>query len=372
MFYWLSLLPIIFSASFIMKKYIFIIWMLLTVISGLRFNVGTDYRAYAQMFIELVNGTANDIWLNKEIGYLWLVDIVNFFGGNYQLVFFLMSVSITTFFYKGLVYFFKGNQTYLLLSTLLFIPIFYFLSMNIIRQALVAAIFLYSIKFIIQKNFFKYLFVILIATMFHKSAIILFPLYWLLNMRYSNNILLFYFLFGISLVIANPIEIMIDMLYSSKIFYISYLRSDDYNIQSSLFSISITYLSTLLTLSLLLLLNRENKKENILFNSMIFFVLLRLLAIDIDILNRLSFYFKPFFIIFIIFVVSKISKKIKNTKNILFVLLITLTLAYSIISIYSRALIDGSYNQYALNLCLFGEPCPLQIYGDYNNLYFKE
>ena len=373
MLYWTGIISIVYILIFSIKKnWIFIIWLFLALISGFRYNVGTDYKAYSQMFTALVNGTATDIWLNKEIGYLWLVDLVDFFNGTYQLVFFILSISTIILFYKGLNNFFEKNRTYLLLGTLLFIPMFYFYSLNGIRQAFATAIFFYSIKFILKRESLKYFLTITFAILFHKSALILFPLYWLLNIRYSNFILSLYLVIGILIMIFNPLQIIMDLFSTFKIAYFYYFEHDELNEGTSISAKIITFISFIIIILFSSFLNRDNPKENIIFNTMIFFILLRLIAIDMEVLNRLSVYFKPFFIVFIIFTVFNVIRRIKNSKNLLFISLIMLILLYSIYGVYYRAKVDGAYNQYAINFCLFGkEPCPLQIYGDYNDLYFK-
>lgn len=373
MAYWFVLVSIIHSISFLIKKnWIFIIWVFLAFISAMRYNVGTDYKAYSQMFVVLVNGTATGIWIDKEIGYLWLVDIVGFFNGNYQMVFAIISISTITLFYKGLKYFFKKKQTYLLFGTLLFIPMFYFYSMNGIRQALATAIFFYSIKFIINRRAIKYFVSLVVAILFHKSAVILFPLYWLINIKYSKLWLWIYFFLGIIILVMNPLQIIMELFTSMKIPYFYYFKDQQIAIVTSLSTKIITISSFLIILIFSMFMNRNKPIENVVFNAMIFFILLRLITINMEVLNRLSVYFKPFFIVFVVFVVFKAIRKIKDSKNFLFLSAVMFIVIYSFFGIYYRASKDGSYNQYAINLCLIGKPCPLQIYGDYDNLYFKE
>ena len=61
MLYWIGIISVIYVLIFFIKRnWIPIIWLFLALISGFRYNVGTDYKAYLQMFIELVNGTATD------------------------------------------------------------------------------------------------------------------------------------------------------------------------------------------------------------------------------------------------------------------------------------------------------------------------
>jgi len=164
-----------------------------------------------------------------------------------------------------------------------------------------------------------------------------------------------------------------DLFSTFKIAYFYYFEHNELNAGTSISTKIITFISFIIILVFSSFLNRDNPKENIVFNAMIFFILLRSIAIDMEVLNRLSVYFKPFFIVFVIFASFNIIQKVKNSRNLIFISVMIINLLYSIYGVYYRAKVDGSYNHYAINLCFFGkEPCPLQIYGDYNNLYFKE
>ena len=66
--------------------------------------------------------------------------------------------------------------------------------MNALRQFTAMAIFLYASLFIYEKKFFKYIFYILLATMFHTSAIlliILYPVQFLFRIRSTKKYKLF-------------------------------------------------------------------------------------------------------------------------------------------------------------------------------------
>jgi hypothetical protein len=78
-----------------------------------------------------------------------------------------------------------------LFSIMIYFYYGYFSGFSVIRQVFAAAIFFYSIQFIINRSLPKYILCILLASCFHISALILFPLYFLANKTYKvNNILL--------------------------------------------------------------------------------------------------------------------------------------------------------------------------------------
>lgn len=359
MVFWFSFMLVITPMFFIFKKYAsFVPWVALTLISGFRYRVGTDYGAYVRIFTEKLSP------LNMKGGFLWLIDIVDMVGGNYQLMFFIMSCLTMWFFYKGFNFFCGDNKTYFMLASLLFIPVCYFFSLSTIRQMLSVAIFFYAIKHIVHKEALKYFIFIFIAVLFHKSAIILFPLYWLLNIKYNRLILFGFVVIGVFMLIYSPVDFIMKLFLNNNLPYKYYFISEIFSkaevSQATLLKLSIM---SVLLVFFVNFLNRNIKIENIVFNGLIFFTLLKIVSLDMHVLSRLSGYFSPFFIMFAIFVMGATIQKVKPLKNILFVLLLLFIFILTAYGIYHKGSVYVRYNHYAINLCLFDEPCPIQISG---------
>ncbi len=159
-----------------------LIILFFTVISGLRYNVGVDYATYYKMFTYLQNGFVyrDDVEpLFAYISQLW-VDI-----GAGHFVYFAFWAFLQVFFvYYGL----KNHQyLYPFIGLVIFLGPYYLSWMNGIRQSIVACVFVWACKFIINKEFIKYCAVIIICSFMHKSAIILLPIYFLPNINYFKN-----------------------------------------------------------------------------------------------------------------------------------------------------------------------------------------
>jgi transmembrane protein EpsG len=147
------------------KAFAFISFLILWVISGIRYGVGTDFYDYYTYLsrIDIV-----DI-RNNEFGIWLLGSIVNNFTNDGQMFIFITSFIITFFIF----YTIYKNSAYPEVSILLFFGLgMYFTSLNIIRQYLAISIVFYSINFLFNKKIFIYIISVLIATMFHFSAII--------------------------------------------------------------------------------------------------------------------------------------------------------------------------------------------------------
>lgn len=158
------------------------ILLFFTVISGLRYNVGVDYVTYYKIFSYLQNGFTyyeNIEPLFTYISQLW----VKLSAGHF--VYFAFWAFLQIFFvYYGLK---KYQYLYPFIGLLIFLGPYYLSWMNGIRQSIVACVFVWACHFIINRNFIKYCAVIIICTFMHKSAIILFPLYFLPNVDYFKG-----------------------------------------------------------------------------------------------------------------------------------------------------------------------------------------
>lgn len=152
---------------------IFLSFVILVLITGLRYGVGTDYYAYEKLY-------QTQPWLNElsgvrmEWGYTSLVNMLNFLGLPPWSFFILMgSGTITLVFFS-----FKDNPALLAFGLFFFVSLGQmFFSFNGVRQAFAAACLAVSIKFIYERRFLPFIFIFLIGFLFHKSLILLLPLY---------------------------------------------------------------------------------------------------------------------------------------------------------------------------------------------------
>jgi len=152
---------------------ILLLLLVFATLSGLRWNVGVDYLEYLNNF--------NRVGLNlegrfTEISFKYFTRLLAINGIHFSFYF-----GIISFFQLYFIYKLFQNEKYLypfLAIIILFGP--EFLSwMNGIRQMLAATIFVWSIQFIKNKEFIKYLLVILFASTIHLSAIVLISIYFI-------------------------------------------------------------------------------------------------------------------------------------------------------------------------------------------------
>ncbi len=186
------------------KKIIFFIFsglavIIPSVIAGLRAtNIGTDVKVYliplykAALSCETFSAfhkmiSAHDIELLFEI----LVYIPTRIFSNINVTMFFVHLPICLFLYMGANCFKdKGHPSIIYLFVLL---AFYNMSLNIMRQFIAIAIVFYGYKFLLKKEFLKYIITVIIASFFHSSAIIALSFVLIVLICNSKNKILYSF-----------------------------------------------------------------------------------------------------------------------------------------------------------------------------------
>ncbi len=183
------------------------------IVSGLRYNTGTDYESYAFLYdeIAIVDDPSS---LDLESGYVLIVEFLNYLNlGAWS--FFLVAALLT---YGLFVYSYKNYTPILYLGVFFFITYgFYFYSFNGIRQAVAMSALAVAIQFAVQRKIIPFLLVILAGGLVHKSLFLFFPFYFFIH-RINIPSIFWYIAFGISLILHFvPFEDIIDLQLISDI-----------------------------------------------------------------------------------------------------------------------------------------------------------
>ena len=163
------------------KVAVFFLGLVLILVAGLRYYVGTDFGAY---YINSSSYLLTDLWdrivaLN-EPGIVLLSLIGNAFIRNDQTLIFVCSLFTIILFVFTI---FKRSPTFTVSMLLfLFLGVWHG-SFNGIRQYLAAAIIFAGFNYIIERKFFRYLLIILLAFLFHKTALVMIVPYFILNRK---------------------------------------------------------------------------------------------------------------------------------------------------------------------------------------------
>lgn len=150
----------------------FLIFLMLTVPAVLRQETGNDYLRYVEFF----HLASIDAYVPTEPGFNVLVKFIYNLCGyeNYLLVFAVFSV-LTIFFFLAAIRQQAENYAF---SFFLFMTFgYYFRSFNTMRYYFALALVIVSMTYFIRRNYAAFLLLVLLAALFHKSALIVLILY---------------------------------------------------------------------------------------------------------------------------------------------------------------------------------------------------
>lgn len=150
------------------------IFLVLFALSACRLNVGNDYAKYVE-FMHLVNC---DAYVPTEIGFNLLVKIVYGLSGyeNYLLVFAIYAFATVFIFLLAM---YEQADDFPLTFFLFMMLGYYFQTFSTVRYYLALAIALYSMKFVLRRQWGRFIVLILLGATFHKSLLVVIPLYFL-------------------------------------------------------------------------------------------------------------------------------------------------------------------------------------------------
>ncbi len=150
--------------------------LVLILVSGLRYKVGVDYGGYMTSYSYRAHYFFNDLLAFQEPGLGFIAWVSRFIYDDYVTMF--LNAAILT---VGLnVITIRKYTKWFAVSILLYIFIgAWHGSFNAVRQYLAAAVIFAGHRYILDKKFIKYCLVILLACAFHKTALIMLPVYFL-------------------------------------------------------------------------------------------------------------------------------------------------------------------------------------------------
>lgn len=150
-------------------------------VSAVRANVGYDYNLYGGWFMNIQSMSTEDIMLIKaEKGFAIPMKLISDVTADYQVMFVIIAFIITAA--VMLYIFFYSEKPYLSVFAYLSFGLF-FNSMNFMRQMIAAAVILYAVQYIRKKQPLRFIVIILFASVFHISALIFIPFYFILRIK---------------------------------------------------------------------------------------------------------------------------------------------------------------------------------------------
>ena len=152
------------------KLALILVFITLLLLASLRFEVGEDWKNYVLFYTD--RNSSNVL----EIGYRLINDLFSDLGLHYNFFLLFINSGALFFTYKFIYLNTKSKQIALLIF---FYDIFFFLNLSGARQAIALSLICIGFNYALKKRFLKYLFVVLLASTFHKSALIALLIYFI-------------------------------------------------------------------------------------------------------------------------------------------------------------------------------------------------
>lgn len=303
-------------------------------IVGIKYYYGPDIHLYVPLYENIESPWY--IWQNGshigkgiEIGYLYYCSIFKWIGCN----FWLFTFSITCIYFYSIYQCFKHIENYRI-TALFALTVF---EANILffefRQAIAVSLFILGILAFLEKKYIKYLLYIVISVFFHKSAIFVailsFIVLFVPTIKYSRNYYLtlcliiisgIFISFGDILTFLTTILPIPDTTINSI--------SHHLDVENSFQIIFILYCITFVCLYQYSI-NTDNDKKRFYVLILSFFLIIAIFYKYWFFLNRVRSFFSPLIIVFIINELSRTKLKVKFIKQTLVIALFCFAFIYA-------------------------------------------
>jgi hypothetical protein len=311
--------------------------------AGLAWETGVDWKLYSEAYkysLPIYEVIEQSRFYSVESSNLFSIEFIfniisslaKVFGDDFVLFNCIISLLSAIFFFKAI----NRYTLNLFFPVMLYFGCIY-ITLNIsgIRQGLALVIAFYAYGYIADKKFWKYTLWILVATGIHSSAIALFPLYFLVRHRFSNNAV--YIITGIGLIVyLLRIPIMINLLY-----FIANISNNEILKKLSLYltliednvfammGISPKILFYIVLLIVVFYLRKQlcehNRFNNMFMNIFFIYVILNLYFWSAgEIIMRFGFYF----LVSIIVILPELMSNLKYRSNQIIIILLMLGVAF--------------------------------------------
>lgn len=159
-----------------------LIFLCLFAVSACRIGVGNDYWGYRESF-KLI---AQNREVSSEFGFNLVVKLcqaISLTDDNYLLIFAVFSFLTSFFFVRAL---YRQSNWFVFTLFLFMTSGFYFQSLNTVRYYFALSFAVFSMEYVIKKDWVRFVLYILVAACFHKSVLVVLLLYPLARYQWKK------------------------------------------------------------------------------------------------------------------------------------------------------------------------------------------
>ncbi len=299
-----------------------IIFTALVTISSLRVNVGNDYAKYVE-FMHLVYCKA---YVPTEVGFNILTYAVYTLCGfeNYMLVFAIFAFATVLFFLIGM---WQQSEWFTLSFAFFMLLGYYFQSISTVRYYLALGMALFSIKYVIKKDWPRFLLVILLGALFHKSILVVLVLYPIAQIRWRR------WMYGAMAVLGVSCLFLQDQYLKIVVFLYPSYENTEY-LSGGTSAAGILRCVAVLAFSLLLYKDvvAPNRTYRFYFICNLMSLVLYVFGSFLPIISRIGYYMTVTHILF----VPALILKIKDDRKRKIVMVLTILVAVMYFALYMR------------------------------------
>lgn len=310
-------------------------------------SVGADTLTYMYRFIHFGKTSWNKVLsladlYDCEYGFAILNKLIYIASKSSRI--FIIIISLTSIILIGKRVYEEARYPWL--SFFIFVTLgLHANALNILRQFLAVSIVFYSYRFLNSCSLSKYIVLVLLASTFHYSALIVLPMYWLVRVDYKKSI--------VGVVIGGAVflnlygkSVLLHFLGQTK--YAHFLEEKDENGALGLLIISIVFF---LLICVSVWLKGDYKHRNYYISFSLATVLISSLTFSFGIIERLL----PYFTIVYLISIPNVLNEIKNNNarlylQYLFLICVILLFYYLVIvcrvdinAVIPYKLWDGSF-----------------------------
>ncbi|MBD5160678.1 MAG: EpsG family protein [Oscillibacter sp.] len=270
--------------------YLLVMGLACWLLASLRYVTGFDYRFYESAFQTVaVSGLKGASW--SEPGYLLLNLAVSRLCGDYRVFLFVFHLLLTFLVFTWIGRYSRSPW----MSVYLFLTLQYFaLSMNFLRQAFAAAVILWTYPFLKSRRILPACGIVLLAACFHRTALIMLPLCFLLCLPPTK------LHYGLTALAAGIAYFLMDPLIQAAVTLVpkyQHYLTEKYWQGNSFLYVLLPLGCFLFALPLLRQTARTGSPSPVLVNAMFYSLLIQLFITRHFILERLSIYVAVFSLI---------------------------------------------------------------------------
>lgn len=299
-----------------------ILCIILILLAGLRYRVGTDTLIYTDQYLHfksLDQLSFDDLFKDSKYRPGWIL-FTSFFktigAGLY-----IYQLCIAIIINVGVINFLKQKVDYVFSAILIYYVVLYiFFNTEVLRQAIAVSIFLYAYLLLEKGKWFKYIILCILAFSFHEAAIIMLLVPFVMKINVSKILIPFTFIIVLLFLFAPIIRhytydyfSMIEMVTNKADTYFSNVDDAEYSFN---FSFILNLILNVLLPLYVIYLNRFNTQKNSFYMMAILSIVFYTVSSFLPMMYRIRYFFWLFDSVLFI----EIFKYIAKNKKIIYIL----------------------------------------------------